>query len=73
MLRAYGVSARVSSAVDGLPCPRSERMWFAAAIGAVYSLVGVLGLGPAAVPLVLGGVGVVLMVAWIWWYWPEEA
>jgi hypothetical protein len=73
MLRTYGVSARVSSAVDGLPCPRSERVWFAAAIVSVYALVGVLGLGPASVPLVLGGIGVALMVAWIGWYWPDEA
>lgn len=73
LLRSYGISARVSSSVEELSCPRSERAWFAAAIVAVYALVGVLGVGLAAVPLVLGGIGVALMVAWIGWYWPDEA
>lgn len=73
LLRAYGVSARVSSSVEELSCPRSERAWFAAAIVSAYALVAVLGLSPAAAPLVLGGVGVALMVAWIGWYWPDEA
>jgi hypothetical protein len=72
-LRALSLSARGSVVFERVSCPRAERAWFAAAIVAVYALVGVLGFGPAAAPLVLGGVGLALMIAWIGWYWPDEA
>ncbi len=73
MLRTFSVSARGSTVFERVSCPRSERAWFAAAIVAVYALAGVLGLGPAAAPVALGGVGVALMIVWIGWYWPDEA
>lgn len=73
---AVPVAARVHDDAPrtlGETCPRSERAFFGLAIVAIHALMAGLGLSPAALPLIVGGVGAALMLAWIGWYWPDEA
>ena len=58
---------------DCLPGTFRQRAWLVAMIVVLYALIGALGSSVAALPMIVGGIGVASMVAWIGWYWADEA
>jgi hypothetical protein len=50
-----------------------ERLMLAAVIVMLHAWPAALGSSVAALPMIIGGIGVAAMVIWIGWYWADEA